>query len=93
MFLQWEHIGGKLKWISSGNNIVLGVNSNNDIFFRHGISPQAPTGTGWTKIGGKLSQIDTYGQTVVGSNSGLNVYHLTFTETASMSHAWIVINQ
>ncbi|KAL5254986.1 hypothetical protein ACHWQZ_G014437 [Mnemiopsis leidyi] len=86
----WEHIGGKLKWISSGHNIVVGVNSNDDIFFRHGISPQAPAGTGWTKIGGKLSQVDTYGQTVVGSNSGLNVYLLTFTETAKAAQlsAW-----
>ena len=85
MSFQWEHIGGKLKWISSGKDIVFGVNSNDDIFFRHGISAQTPVGTGWTKVGGKLSQIDTYGMTVVGANSGLNAYHSVFKETASMS--------
>ena len=82
---QWEHIGGKLKWISSGKNLVIGVNSNDDIYFRHGISSSSPAGSGWTRIGGKLSQIDTYGVTIVGANSGLNAYHLTFKETASMS--------
>ena len=74
-----------MKWISSGKDIVLGVNSNDDIYFRHGISASTPAGTGWTRIGGKLAQIDTYGLTVVGANSGLNGYHLAFKETASMS--------
>ena len=84
LLLQWEHIGGKLKWISSGKDIVLGVNSNDDIFFRHGISAGTPAGTGWTHLGGKLSQIDTYGTTVLGVNSGRNAYQLSFKETASM---------
>jgi hypothetical protein len=83
--LQWEHVQGKLKWITSGKDVVFGVNSKDDIFFRHGISASTPAGTGWSSVGGKLSQIDTYGFTVVGANSGLNVYHLSFKETASMS--------
>ena len=42
---QWVKVSGKLKWIASGKDIVVGVSANNDTFYRDGISDAAPTGT------------------------------------------------
>ena len=75
--LQWTQVGGKLKWISSGKNIVVGVNSADDIFYRDGITSTNQIGTRWVKIGGKLSQIDTFNDKVWGANSAQYVYQLT----------------
>ena len=71
---QWTHIGGKLKWISSGRNVVVGVNSGNNIYYRTGMSAGAPTGSGWKHIGGKLMMIEIYENEVVGTNSGHAIY-------------------
>ena len=73
-YFQWTHVGGKLKWISSGRNVVVGVNSNNDIYYRTGMSARAPTGSGWKHIGGKLMMIEIYENEVVGTNSGHAIY-------------------
>ena len=71
---QWTHVGGKLKWISSGRNVVVGVNSGNNIYYRTGMSAGAPTGSGWKHIGGKLMMIEIYENEVVGTNSGHSIY-------------------
>ena len=76
ILLQWQHIAGKLKWISSGNDLVFGVNSNDDIFYRAGISSSKPAGTNWVKVPGKLSQIDSNGDEVWGANSAMNAFSL-----------------
>ena len=75
--LQWQHIGGKLKWISSGKNVVFGVNSNDDIFYRAGITSSAPAGSHWVHVPGKLAHIDTHGDFVWGVNSANNAFYLT----------------
>ena len=41
---EWVHVPGKLKWIASGKDIVVGVNAYDDIYFRDGISNRAPMG-------------------------------------------------
>ena len=71
---QWTHISGKLKWISSGRNVVVGVNSGDNIYYRTGMSAGAPTGSGWKHIGGKLMMIEIYENEVVGTNSGHAIY-------------------
>ena len=71
---QWTHIGGKLKWISSGRNVVVGVNSGDNIYYRTGMSAGTPTGSGWKHIGGKLMMIEIYENEVVGTNSGHAIY-------------------
>ena len=54
----WTRISGGLKQIDSGPyGVVYGVNKNNDIFCRTGISNYNPKGTGWQHIGGKLKYI------------------------------------
>ena len=65
---------GKLKWVGSGRNILVGVNSNDDIYYRAGMSATNPTGTKWVKVSGKLMQIDVYENEVVGTNSGNAIY-------------------
>ena len=57
--------------MSSGRGLVVGVNKNDQIFFRIGITPQAPYGTQWAMVGGKLSMIDIYKMMVVGANSAM----------------------
>ena len=73
---QWQHIGGKLKWISSGKDVVFGVNSIDDIYYRAGMTSSAPTGSHWVKVPGKLAQIDTQGDYVWGVNSANNAFYL-----------------
>ena len=73
-FFQWIHIPGKLKWISSGRNVVIGVNSGNNIYYRKGMSSGRPTGTGWVHIPGKLMMVEIYENQVVGTNSGHAIY-------------------
>ena len=41
----WQHIGGKLKYISCGSYGCWGVNAKDQIFFRKGVSPKKPAGT------------------------------------------------
>ena len=74
--IQWQHIGGKLSWISAGSNIVFGVNSAGNIFYRSGITESAPAGTSWVRVPGGLRQIDTYQGEVWGSNSNDDVFKL-----------------
>ena len=74
--LQWEKIAGKLKWIAVSQNFVIGVNSNNDIYYRAGINNANTKGLHWVKVAGKLSQIDVHGNFVWGANCGFNVYYL-----------------
>ena len=61
--------------------MVFGVNSNDDIFYRAGISPSSPAGAHWARVPGKLSQIDTHENVVVGANSVHNTFSLTITRT------------
>ncbi|XP_078595835.1 uncharacterized protein LOC144872941 [Branchiostoma floridae x Branchiostoma japonicum] len=79
----WQHIGGKLKQISSGHS-VWGVNANDDIYIRQGITSSNPTGTGWHRIEGKLKQLDvsSTAKQLWGVNSGDNIYRRTGITTA-----------
>ena len=79
---QWEHIPGKLKWISAGQHVVFGVNSNDDIFYREGMSRSTPTGSRWVKVGGKLAQIDTVDNNVWGVNTAGDAFSLDITRSS-----------
>ena len=50
---------GALKYVSSGNNVVIGVNANDEIFQRLGITSANPTGINWSMLTGKLKVVDT----------------------------------
>jgi hypothetical protein len=67
---QWTHVPGKLKWISSGRGVVVGVTTANTIYYRKGMSPRKPAGITWVRIPGKLKMIDIDGDQVVGTNPG-----------------------
>ena len=58
---------------------MFGVNSNDDIYYRAGITQSAPAGSRWVKVQGKLAQIDTHGDFVWGVNSANNAFYLTLT--------------
>ena len=69
IFPQWVQVPGKLKWISSGLNIVVGVNASGEIWYRTGVSDANPIGDAWIRVPGNLMQIDVDGDQVVGVNS------------------------
>ena len=66
---QWDAIDGTMKWISSGKDILVGVDRNNEIYYRSGMSPSNPTGDKWVKVSGSLMQIEIDGLQTVGVNS------------------------
>ena len=70
----WQRIAGGLKWISSGDDIVWGVNAADQIYYREGISASNPAGTGWVQVAGGLKQIDSFKGTVWGVNSKDMIY-------------------
>ena len=62
---------GLLKQIDSGpEGIVYGVNSNDDIFCRTGISHAQPRGVSWRHVPGKLKYISCSDLGCWGVNSG-----------------------
>ncbi len=55
---RWANAGGRLKQIDSGPpGIVCGVNRNDYIYCRRGITPLRPGGSGWIKVSGGLKYI------------------------------------
>ncbi|XP_028395858.1 uncharacterized protein LOC114519877 [Dendronephthya gigantea] len=71
----WRSIPGLLKHVSVGNAGVWGVNSNNHIFYREGVTSSNLAGTSWSHVPGGLKQIDS-GPTgiVYGVNNGGHIY-------------------
>ena len=49
-----------MEHVSSGRNIVIGINAKNEIFKRQGITDDLPTGTSWVKIPGELKVADAH---------------------------------
>ncbi|KAI8495464.1 hypothetical protein Bbelb_269190 [Branchiostoma belcheri] len=90
----WVRIDGELEQISSGNNIVWGVNRNN-IWIRTGISARYPKGTGWRQIPGQLKQVHVSptSNQVWGVNSGRSVFRRTGITTSNPAGTdWQQIN-
>ena len=65
---QWESIDGTMKWISSGKDILVGVDRNNEVYYRSGMSSANPKGEKWVKVSGSLAQIEVDGLQTVGVN-------------------------
>ena len=70
----WVHIDGKLKWVASGRNIIVGCNHHDDVFYRTGMSVANPTGDGWVHVPGKLIQIDVHEHEAVGVNRNYDIF-------------------
>ena len=45
---------------------MVGVDSENNIYYREGMSTSRPTGTSWRQKQGKMMQIEVYRDRVVG---------------------------
>ena len=76
----WEQILGQhLTWITSGvSGQVWGVNKEEEVVRRRGVSQLSPTGTSWESvIGPKVTQLDVYGDQVWAVDSDQNLYHGT----------------
>ena len=70
----WQIIGGKLKMMALGKNLAVGVNRNNDIYFRT-LSTQRPLGAKWVQISGKLSSIYFENGVIFGVNPQGELLH------------------
>ena len=71
----WTLVFGGLTQITSGPyGVVYGVNSNDDIYCRTGITDSNPKGTGWKHIGGKLKYVSCGGLGCWGVNSGNQIF-------------------
>ncbi|KAM9299456.1 fish-egg lectin-like [Gastrophryne carolinensis] len=68
-------LDGGLKYYTCGPMGCWGVNSGNNIYFRHNVNPQACQGTAWQQVDGALTMVEvgTDGS-VFGVNSAGNVY-------------------
>ncbi|XP_067831404.1 fish-egg lectin-like [Heptranchias perlo] len=90
----YNNIAGKLKYYSCGPLGCWGSNSNDDIFFRTGVTPSACFGKSWVHVGGKLTMIEvgTDGS-VYGVNSGGALYRrVGITDSSPTGTQWIHIN-
>ena len=66
---------GALKYVSSGNDFVIGVNAAGQVFQRLGVSAASPSGTSWLQLDGNLATVDALGiRRNWGTNSGGNVF-------------------
>jgi len=87
----WEQIPGQLSDISVGFNEIWGVNSNDLIYRRTGITESNPKGTGWQQIPGRLVQVSVSAvgrnPDVWGVNRQDNIYHCKADD-----HTWQHIN-
>ncbi|CAB4026060.1 Hypothetical predicted protein [Paramuricea clavata] len=68
----WTQVDGLLSHATVGKSGVWGLNKDDEIFFRLGVTPDTPSGTGWQKLYGLLKQIDAGSSGVV---YGVNRYY------------------
>ena len=68
-------VSGGLKYVSSGDGVVMGVSWKEEIFRREGITATNPVGTKWTLLNGRLELIDCYLDYYWGVNHLAQIYH------------------
>ena len=69
-------VSGLLKYVCSGDGVVMGVNKNDEIFRRAGVTASNPAGTSWTKLNGGLKLVDCYNPDYFwGVNFQDSIYH------------------
>ncbi|XP_053135851.1 uncharacterized protein LOC128338019 [Hemicordylus capensis] len=92
--LPWVNIEGKLKYLSCGSLGCWGVNSNDNIYFRHGVTPDSCSGSRWQQVPGGLSMIEVSTDgAVYGVNSAGNVYRRDgVTVSNPIGTTWTQIN-
>ncbi|XP_069804477.1 fish-egg lectin-like isoform X2 [Dendropsophus ebraccatus] len=56
--LSYTSLDGRLKYYSCGLYGCWGVNSNNDIWYRHDVEPKSCGGSRWQQIDGKLIMVE-----------------------------------
>ena len=75
----WQHVSAnpQMKWVASGNDLVLAIDRSGNLHYRDGITVSQPTGTRWVKVGGtpQLKQIDVYNSVVVAVDMQDNILY------------------
>ncbi|PVD26561.1 hypothetical protein C0Q70_14238 [Pomacea canaliculata] len=54
---EWTLVLGRLRQLDVGTDIVVGVSSIDEIFYRKNITGEHPTGSGWVTLDGRLKQV------------------------------------
>ncbi|MCB9492698.1 MAG: hypothetical protein H6679_00310 [Epsilonproteobacteria bacterium] len=94
---EWNKIEGSLTALAihptSGQ--IWGINANNDILARNGITAQNPAGTSWSTIQGKLKTIEiiTFGTMPHFGGTNLNDQSIFSQTDAPNNPAWIELKQ
>lgn len=74
----WKNVDGSLKQLDVGTNAVIGVNSNNQIWYRTGLSSSQQAGTAWTQVDGSLKHVSLSPRGAIwGVNSANQVWYFT----------------
>ena len=65
-----------LKYVSSGDEAVMGISTRNEVFKLDGISESRPTGTSWSLARRNVLTVDAYSPCEAWGVNGANmVYH------------------
>ena len=79
----WQHISASppMKWVASGEDLVLAVHRSGDLYYRAGITAANPAGTDWVRIQGipLLKQVDVFYSVVMAVDTEDNIWY-TLTE-------------
>lgn len=90
----WEKVDGSLRQIEAGpNGEVWGVNANDELFTRIGVTQGSPTGFAWKRIGGRSFVSVTVGQNALYAiDVGNTVYSGTMLRQAQPGMSFGLIN-
>ena len=75
----WQQISVSppMKWVASGDDLVLAIDRSGNLHYRDGITVSKPTGSSWVKVGGipQLKQVDVYYSVVMAVDTEDNVWY------------------
>ncbi|KAL5262165.1 hypothetical protein ACHWQZ_G007760 [Mnemiopsis leidyi] len=65
-----------MKWVASGDDLVLAIDRSGNLYYRNGINVSQPTGTSWVKVEGVplLKQVDVYYSVVMAVDTEDNIW-------------------
>ena len=92
---EWKYTDGRLKHVTvSPRGFVWGVNANDQVFHRQGISDCKVDGSFWKLINGSLKQISNGRSGVWGVNANDEIFYRegTFGDNGSEGTSWIQVS-
>ena len=91
----WQQVDGNLKHVTVSNKgYVWGVNANDEVFHRQGITSCNVDGSFWRQIDGSLKQISNGKSGVWGVNANDEIFYRegTFGDNGSEGTSWVQVS-